>query len=103
MNVIKRIFGTKAAKVWGIVTPVVIALLIAASIVLTTILPGLMDWVFGGESSTVTGAVEAKYTPSEGVTDKETALAAAKERIKELEAKNAELERKFETMKKLFE
>ena len=31
------------------------------------------------------------------------ALAAAKERIKELEAKNAELERKFETMKKLFE
>ncbi len=78
MNVIKRIFGTKAAKVWGIVTPVVIALLIAASIVLTTILPGLMDWVFGGESSTVTGAVEAKYTPSEGVTDKETALAAAK-------------------------
>ena len=48
---IKTLLKNTAFRVWLIVTVVVVALVIAVSVVLTSVIPGLMDTMFGGERS----------------------------------------------------
>lgn len=75
----KKYFKYAFVKVFTIVAPIAIALFIAATVVLTGVLPGLMDVMFGGDravKSGVTGSNEY-YTKDEGITDKASALANA--------------------------
>jgi len=69
----------RSRKAWKGVSATAVILLIVASLVLTQIIPGTMDLMFGGTRMEISGTSEASYTASEGVTDKETALAAANE------------------------
>ncbi len=83
---IKTLLKSTAVKVWLIVTVVVLAIVIAVSIVATTVLPGLMDTMFGGERSEKVGGTgnNAYFVTDEGITDKASALAngnAVNERI----------------------
>ena len=86
MGFMKTIFGNLGSRIWFIVTVVLLVLLIAVSIVATTVLSGLMNTVFGGDRGQVIGAAGDYYTPDEGITDKASSLAAANalnERISE--------------------
>ena len=74
---IKSLLKSVAVRVWFIVTVVLIAILIAVSIVATTVLPGLMDTMFGGERSEKVGGTGDNnyFVADEGITDKASALA----------------------------
>lgn len=76
----KELLKNKAVKVWVIVSPIVLAVLIAVSVVLTAVLPGLMDTMFGGERSKKVGTTGSHtyFETDEGITDKASALAAAR-------------------------
>lgn len=63
-------------KTWVIVTAIVVVLLFAVNIVLTSYLSGLMDALFGGERQVKTGTNEY-YTADEDAATKETVLAKA--------------------------
>lgn len=76
---IKTLLKNTAFRVWLIVTVVVVALVIAVSVVLTSVIPGLMDTMFGGERSERIGGTgdNAYFKADEGITDKASALAAS--------------------------
>lgn len=76
---IKKILKFRFFKVWLIVAPVILAVMLAVTIVCTSVLPGFMDAIFGGERSKKTGTVAGNdyFTADEGITDKASALAAA--------------------------
>ena len=74
----KNVLKSTATRIWMIVSAVVLAILIAVNIVLTMVLPGLMDTMFGGERSEKIGTTGSNnyFVPDEGITDKASALAA---------------------------
>lgn len=75
----KKLFKQGIFKAWIITAPIILAFMLAATIVLTAVLPGFMDTMFGGERSKKTGTVAGNdyFTTDEGITDKASALAAA--------------------------
>lgn len=72
MNIFKLIF--KRCKVWFSVTVSILVVLIAATIVLTSVLSAFMDDYFPASG---TRGDKMYFTADEGITNKETALAAA--------------------------
>lgn len=74
---IKKLFSTRARRVWAAVSIPLLAILLVATIVLTHYLPGLMDMLFGGARTEIIGSTGNAFELSEGVTDKASALAAA--------------------------
>ncbi len=73
----RKILNTKSKRVWMGVSVPMIAVLLAATIVATQYLSGLMDMLFGGERTAVSGSASGSYALADGVTDKATALQAA--------------------------
>ncbi|MBQ3042493.1 MAG: glycoside hydrolase family 3 C-terminal domain-containing protein, partial [Clostridia bacterium] len=72
----RQILKDKGGKKWAITSASIIAFLLVATIVLTCIIPSLMDLLFGGPRKTQTpGGSNQYYTASEGVTDKKTSFA----------------------------
>ena len=76
MNIFRKIFRNLGSRVWFIVTAVLLVVVIAANLVLTLMLPTLMDWQFGGDRSVKEGEGNEYYSASDGITDKDTAQAA---------------------------
>ena len=70
---------SKHSVVWLSVTVFLIALIIVVSVVATTVIPGLMDTMFGGERFEKVGGTgdNSYFTTDEGITDKASALAAS--------------------------
>ena len=70
----KKLFGTKHAKVWGIVTAAVIVVAIVLNIVCFTVVSKVFDNLWGGDTSSGRGE-GGVYTLDEGITDKASAQA----------------------------
>jgi len=74
-----KFLKTKMGKVWLIITSVLLVIGIVANIVLTSVISGVMDAVFGGDESAVSGSSSGDtqyYKADEGITDKASAKAA---------------------------
>ena len=70
----KKLFGTRHAKVWGIVTAAVIVVAIVLNIVCFTVVSKVFDNLWGGDTSSGRGE-GGVYTLDEGITDKKSAQA----------------------------
>lgn len=73
----RKFLNTKGKRVWMGVSVPVLAVLLVATIVATQYLSGLMDMLFGGERTEVSGSASGSYALADGVTDKASALQAA--------------------------
>ncbi|MDO4837910.1 MAG: glycoside hydrolase family 3 N-terminal domain-containing protein [Clostridia bacterium] len=73
----RKFLNTKGKRVWMGVSVPVMAVLLVATIVATQYLSGLMDMLFGGERTEVSGSASGSYALADGVTDKASALQAA--------------------------
>ena len=63
----------KSVRLWVRVSAAIVALLTVISLVLTLVLPGLMDTLFGGERSERVGTTGSNhyFTLDEGITGKQ--------------------------------
>lgn len=76
-SIVATFFHHPSTVIWFSISVFLSLLLVAVNVAATVYLPGLMDTLFGGETSSKTGVAGAYYSPSEGVSDKKSALAHA--------------------------
>ncbi len=73
----RTILANRGTRIWMVITALFLILLIVANIVMTSVLSGLMNTMFGGDRQVRIGTTGNDYfTASDGVVDKASAMAA---------------------------